>query len=247
MILPPPSGFQRVSAQAARGRAGVFAMRAKTVSIRLAAASVPQSGVVACQYRYPSPDGRPFVPNPRPPVFSGSELTSVAWRTLSDGLCQPSQDDVAGQGLTERCGIDTDVGEPFFFPRVMFRRNTLIEGKISCSRNPGSLPVSFVPVLPPVATPWVNRPSSAARPAWARPLSPAATQAPAPWSAQPATSPIARQTRAPAAKARAARLARARSRADLISTLSRPPAAVLRGRGAFSCAASASGAARTDQ
>ena len=247
MILPLPFGIQRVSAQPAQACAGGFAPLGFKGSIRSVVASAPKIEAAACQYRYPSPRGRPFVPNPRSPAFSGSGLASCERRTQAVLPRQAWRSAAAGPAPSDRCGIDTDQGEPFFFSCVKFRRNVSIEGKNSCSRNPGSSPASFVLASRHVVTRWANRPWSAARPAWAQQLSPAATQAPARWSAQLATSLTARQTRAPAAKATPARRTGARPGARLISRTIRPSAAVSRGRGVFACAAPASGAAGTVQ
>lgn len=209
MILPYGQPFRPVVADARLWRVFAFAPTELSEKTERVGSIGNMLSDPACLYRYPSPRGRSDHPNGRPPAFfAGRENDGLmcAARNTSPQMAE-SRREIAMVGKASaplRAAFRRPLQEPAHWQRVRPGSQPKVRGTDTCYSGRSSSPRRSWAALRPADNHSASRPSSA--PAAAQPLRPclAAVSAPARWSAQRRTSPIARITRAAADAARAA-------------------------------------------
>lgn len=209
MILPYGHPFRPVVADSRLSRVFAFALMELSEKTECVGSIGKMLSDPACLYRYPSPKGRSDHPNGRPPAFSaGTENGARMWAArntypqIAESRREIAMIDTASAPL--RAAFRRPLQEPAQWQRVRPGSQPKVRGTDTCYSGRYSSPRRSWAASRPADNHSASRPSSA--PAVAQPLRPclAAVSAPAHWSAQRRTSPIARITRAAADAARAA-------------------------------------------
>lgn len=201
-FLPNARGIQQVLANFGASNADLFSYASSGATFQGVAYGPVRVRTATCQYRYPSPCGRPGVPQVRPPTFfsvrSPTRILTARPNNKTQNTIWQGDAPVTRHRTTPCFGawmrgrsqghLSRHSGEP----TQWLHHNSPAPSFLPCPALPfwGSSDAAPRPA---------NRRYLAAQPVLARPLSPMAILPPAHLSARRPMSPIARPIQAPAA------------------------------------------------